>query len=122
MSRFASNAILFALYGGSSSAVVLLLKLAMGRLAAQGGWSTFRTSAGILFFIGAILYASSFLLWLRLLSRLPLSSAYPVAIGLTLVLSVMLSAFWLQERLTSPRLAGIALIFAGTILLTREVP
>jgi drug/metabolite transporter (DMT)-like permease len=111
------SAVLFILYGVSSATAVLLLKVAMARV---GGLSAWRGTTGLIFATGATLYAASFLLWLRLLSRLPLSVAYPAAIGLTLVLSLSMSTVWLHERLSTPRLAGAALVFAGIVLLTRD--
>lgn len=111
--------LIFALYGLSSAAAVLLLKLAMARGIGLANW---RSAAGLLFATGATLYATSFILWLRLLSRLPLSTAYPAAIGLTLVMSLILSVVYLQERLTPVRLTGVALVFVGTFLLARTAP
>ncbi len=113
------STLLFILYGLVSATAVLLLKTSMSR---AGGLAAWRSATGLIFAAGAMLYAISFLLWLRLLSRLPLSVAYPAAIGLTLVLTLSLAAVWLNERLTTPRLAGAMLVFAGIVLLTRDAP
>jgi drug/metabolite transporter (DMT)-like permease len=120
MSRLFGNIVALLLYAVSSSAAVLLLKLAMPRLREAGGISGWRDAIGLSFIAGAALYALSFLLWLRVLSRMPLSVAYPSAISLTLAFSIVLAVLCLGERLTPPRIAGIALVLTGALVLTRE--
>ena len=67
--------------------------------------------------IGMLLYISSFAIWMFILSRSPLSTAYPVAIGLTLVFTTLVSAFLLHETITMAQLLGIGLVLAGIILI-----
>jgi len=69
--------------------------------------------------LGAGLYATSFLLWLMIASRLALTIAYPVAIGLSLVAITAGSVVWLGEPLPATRLAGMGLILAGIALIVR---
>lgn len=69
---------------------------------------------------GAALYITSFLVWLVILSRIQLSIAYPIAIGLTLVFSTIAAAILLGEQLNLYRLVGIAVVFVGILLITRS--
>lgn len=62
--------------------------------------------------IGLILFGTSFLLWIKVLSRSELSYAYPmVSIGYILV--VILSYFLLDESFSWNKLMGIVIIVAG---------
>lgn len=70
--------------------------------------------------IGAILYIGSFGLWMLILSQNPLSTAYPIAIGLTLCFSTLVAYFFLNETIGIAKLAGIFLIFTGIYLIFRE--
>lgn len=68
---------------------------------------------------GMFLYALSFLLWIKVLSQTELSYAYPmVALGYVVVLAV--SYFVLQEHINAYRLAGVAFIVFGVILVARS--
>lgn len=60
-------------------------------------------------FIGAII-------WFAAISRFPLSVAFPAYYGLTFVLVMVGSAYWLAEPLTSFRILGAALILLGLIV------
>ena len=120
MPAFASNAALFAFYVVTSTAGLLMLKGSLSRIRAAGGATLSLTADGILLVMGFGLYLISFLVWLRILSRLPLSSAYPIAIGLTLAFSTSGASLLLGERLGVLKIAGILLIFLGCIALTIE--
>lgn len=68
---------------------------------------------------GMLLYALSFLLWIKVLSQTELSYAYPmVALGYVVVLTV--SYFFLHEQVNAYRLAGVAFIVFGVILVARS--
>jgi multidrug transporter EmrE-like cation transporter len=51
------------------------------------------------------------------LTGIPLSIAYPILIGGSMVFVTLLAAVWFKERLTMRHLAGMALILVGMILL-----
>jgi multidrug transporter EmrE-like cation transporter len=78
------------------------------------GWAAALASLGIAF------YVASFLLWLIVLSRNPVSIAYPVAIGLTLVFVALGAKLFLGEVLSPVRLGGMVLILAGIVLVTQS--
>ena len=67
---------------------------------------------------GALCYAVSFALWLVVLANVPLSQAYPLAVGSTLAFSSLLAWALLDERMTVRLVAGIVTIFVGVVLVT----
>ena len=67
----------------------------------------------VLLAVGLVLYVLSFGLWVSVLARMPLSTAFPLAIRLTLAFTTTGSALLLGERLGLLKLAGILLIFVG---------
>lgn len=68
------------------------------------------------FILGAVLYGSSFALYVNALSRTRLSIAYPF-IGLTYVIVVVLSATVLNEPVGTKTVLGVLLVFAGVSLI-----
>lgn len=57
--------------------------------------------------------------WIMALSHLELSKAYPVAVGLNLLIILGISLLYFQETLTLSKIAGTVLIFAGISCLFR---
>jgi drug/metabolite transporter (DMT)-like permease len=111
--------VLFAAYTASSVIGLLLLKYALPL--ARIDWQTGVPAVGSLLLVasGACLYIASFAVWLVILARHELSTAYPAAIGLTLAFSTIGAALALGEPLSPPRLLGIIVIFVGILLVTR---
>jgi drug/metabolite transporter (DMT)-like permease len=68
--------------------------------------------------LGVVLYGGSFLLWLYILSRNPVSFAYPIAVGVTLAVTVLGSYFFLGEKITVLQICGIALMLVAVFLLS----
>lgn len=58
-------------------------------------------------------------LWLQVLSRLPLSAAYPL-VSLGYVVSLGIGAFIFKENVTLLRVAGVGLILLGVIAVSRS--
>jgi multidrug transporter EmrE-like cation transporter len=68
---------------------------------------------------GIISYGVSFLLWIKVLSKVELSYAYPmVSIGYILVM--FFSYFLFKENISVMRVFGVILIIAGVILVARS--
>lgn len=65
--------------------------------------------------LGLGMFGASLLFWLAVVSRVPLSQAYPF-VGLTYVLITLFGRFVLKERVPVLRWAGIGLIVAGILL------
>ena len=110
--------LLFAGYTLFSVAGLLMLKNWMPLARAEisdGRWLTVETFGAVL---GASSYIASFLVWLVILYRVPVSRAYPVAIGLTLTFTALGSRFLLGETLAVSHVVGIVTVFAGVVLLS----
>lgn len=71
--------------------------------------------------IGLVLFGISAAMWLIVLSRVPLSLAYPFA-GLTYVFVTVFSKFILKEEVPGIRWLGLALIVGGILLVGRSAP
>ena len=67
---------------------------------------------------GLFCYGFSLLLWFYVLSRMELSRAYPL-VSMGYVFTLILGYFFLNEAITVTKVAGIFLIVAGVIILTR---
>ena len=65
------------------------------------------------FILGCAAYGSVFLIWYYVLTRMPLSTAFPIAAG-SLIVSVQIVGYrFLSEPLALSHLTGIALILVG---------
>jgi drug/metabolite transporter (DMT)-like permease len=71
--------------------------------------------------LGLFLFVLSAVSWLLVLSRVPLSFAYPFA-GLTYLLITLFGKFVLREHVPGLRWFGIALIIAGILVVGRTAP
>lgn len=99
-----------------SSSGLLMLRHAMPQILDKLHPTTLATFAWAGF--GMVLYAASFLLWLYILGRNPVSFAYPITIGLTLAMTVAGSSLILGERISTLQLAGIVLMAVAVLLLS----
>jgi multidrug transporter EmrE-like cation transporter len=68
---------------------------------------------------GLTLYFLSTLVWLAVLSREPVSKAYPF-VGLGFVMTMLLGWGVLHESLTPAKVAGTLLVIAGVVLIARS--
>lgn len=68
--------------------------------------------------IALVIYALALVLWLEVLSKTPLSVAYPV-LAVTYVLVPFISQFVFNERLDANQYIGMFLILAGVALIGR---
>jgi len=64
------------------------------------------------------LYAGTTLLWVYILTKMPISYAYPIQI-LTLPLIVILSLFFFHEVIPAHRWIGIGIIVLGVLVVSR---
>nr|WP_310524344.1 EamA family transporter [Polymorphobacter sp.] len=67
---------------------------------------------------GMLCYAASIGLWLVVLSRVEVSAAYPM-LSIGYVLAAVMGYFFLGENVGIERIAGIALICCGVLLVAR---
>ncbi|AKP48741.1 EamA family transporter [Bacillus smithii] len=66
---------------------------------------------------GLILYGAATVLWLFILSKVPLSVAYPIQ-SLAYVFALFGAYFFFGETLTSWKIAGVLLIVAGVAMIS----
>lgn len=67
--------------------------------------------------IGMVVYILSFLTSMIVMKRMNLSIYYPMSAGLIYIVVCMLSVFVLKEEITIYQFIGMAIIFAGIIVL-----
>ncbi|WP_068783911.1 EamA family transporter [Paenibacillus phocaensis] len=93
----------------------VLFKIGLSR---SGGlhWVKLATSPAVIG--GIVLYVLATLLWFAVLSRLPLSVAYPLQ-ALAYVLALIPAYFLFHETITLTKLAGVAVILLGVVLLAK---
>lgn len=111
---------LFAAYTIASVTGLMLLKLHISSAKSLLFRMDWFGAPVIMSVAGAILYVGSFVVWLVILERSELSVAYPIAIGLTLVCSVLAAVVVLGEVLTYWRMFGILMVFVGIVTITRS--
>ena len=70
-------------------------------------------------FLGMLLYFVSSLIWLVVLSRIPLSFAYPM-LSLGYVFILFASALFFKEHISLVRWAGVFVICLGVFLISRS--
>ena len=96
--------------------IVHLSGPATGTSALAMNWGALLKNPAIL--TGITIYGGSTLLWLFVLSRLPLSQAYPF-VGISIVITTVVGAMMLGERITMHQLIGVLLVFGGVWLVAR---
>jgi multidrug transporter EmrE-like cation transporter len=78
----------------------------------------FALAGNIWLWAGMLCYAASIGLWLVVLSRVEVSAAYPM-LSIGYVIAAVLGFFFLGETVGIERIAGIAMIGAGVMLVAR---
>jgi multidrug transporter EmrE-like cation transporter len=68
---------------------------------------------------GLACYALSVVVWIGALSRTPVSVAYPM-LSIGYIVNAVAAWYLFAEALTPMRVAGIAVIIAGVVLVTRS--
>jgi multidrug transporter EmrE-like cation transporter len=71
------------------------------------------------FEVALLLYGLSFVVWVWLLSKSPLSILYPVALSMNVVFAIVAARWFLGESLTLIHGIGIAVIIVGIFLVAR---
>lgn len=69
--------------------------------------------------IGLVSVGIASVLWLSVLSRVPLSWAYPM-LSMSYIIGMFGSAVFLGETLTVSRLVGVAVIIGGVVIMYRS--
>ena len=66
--------------------------------------------------VALALYAGALLMWLQVLSKVPLSVAYPV-LALTYAIVPILAFLFFRERISWSQIAGIAFVLIGVAIM-----
>jgi multidrug transporter EmrE-like cation transporter len=111
-----------------SAAAQVMLKLGMSQSAIQASLGQGEAFRLVLLLLhspwllgGLLIYGLSVIVWLLVLSRVDVSYAYPfVALGM--VVTTFSGHYLLGESLPAMRLAGVAVIVAGVVLLALSYP
>ncbi|HEU4459240.1 MAG TPA: SMR family transporter [Methylibium sp.] len=108
-----------------SSGAQVLLKTGMGHRKATASESVNALMHGVLnaafspWVLGGLaLYFASTVVWLAVLSRTPVSTAYPF-VGLGFVMTMLLGWALLHESLSPAKLVGTLLVVAGVALIAQ---
>lgn len=72
-----------------------------------------------IFLAGCLLYALSTVIWVGLLSRLPLSQAYPLVITMSIIMTSTLGIAFFKENLTADKIIGLVILSIGITILSR---
>jgi drug/metabolite transporter (DMT)-like permease len=108
-----------------NTAAQLVLKVGMDRIGVfTFHWSSFipillKVMASPWIIIGIIIYVGSVGIWLMVLSRIPVSVAYPIA-SLAYVTSAIAAYYFLGENVTMLRIAGIIVILIGVYMVAKS--
>ena len=68
--------------------------------------------------VGLVLFGSSFLIWIKVLTKSDLSYAYPM-VSLGYVLVALLSRFLFNEPFTVNKVIGVVMIISGVFVLNK---
>jgi len=103
-----------------SAIAQIILKLGLGNLVLGSNIKNFfvkaLSSPGVLF--GLFLYGAGAMLWLIVLSREEVSFAFPL-VSFAYVIAIVLSAIFLKESITLPRVLGSLFIIFGIFIIAR---
>jgi len=73
-------------------------------------------SPGFIVAIGCL--GLAFFFYVRSLARLPLAVAYPVMVGISMIVVAVANHFWGRASLDSIQLAGVLTLFLGVVLIS----
>lgn len=73
-----------------------------------------------LIFVGLLIYAVGFFIWIAALSKLEVSFMYPM-LSIAYVLVAVLAFVFLKEQITMFRWVGIALVTVGSVFLLKSL-
>jgi multidrug transporter EmrE-like cation transporter len=80
----------------------------------------FRLANEPLFVIGFLAYGSASIVWFRVISTEPLSTAYPVLVSLTFLVVTISAALLFKEPLSLQKVIGLGVILFGITLIGKS--
>lgn len=84
----------------------------------QGIGMSIDAVVSVWFILSLAMYGVAFVLYSRSLSRIPLSVAYPIFVGASLILVSLASFIWLDYPMSLLQLLGMSLVFLGITLVS----
>jgi len=96
----------------------VLFKVGTNGKSINSAGALIKTLFSPLVFSGLILYAFTTMLWLYILSKMPISRAYPIQ-ALAYPLVLILAQFLFNEHISSMRWIGIGIIFIGVTIIAQ---
>lgn len=99
----------------------LCLKTSIGRVQASAGAVPFILSVvrQPIFICGFLLFGMASLIYMRVLTSIPLSTAYPVFVSIAFAIVAVGAMMLFGERMTAQKLLGGALLIGGIFFISR---
>ena len=107
--------IVFAVYALISATGLFLIKTGADNTSMALSEGLFKMQLSPRLLAGFVLYLTSFVLSVYVMSRMKLSLFYPMGTGSILVLTCLFGFFFLKEQIGAWQLLGMALILAGVV-------
>ena len=95
----------------------ILLKLGAKKGLALHGISLATITDNYLFILGIILFGMNAIFYFLALSTLSLSIAYPIMVGMSLIIINIFAIINLHEQITIPQIFGYVLLIVGTVII-----
>jgi multidrug transporter EmrE-like cation transporter len=113
--------ILFAVLLGATGQVIMKMGMKIyGQVSATSVWSQLVPILKVpQVFLGFVCYGISAVLWIAVVSNVDLSLAYPM-VSLAYVLVFLASWLLLGEHISAMRIAGLVIIVAGVLVISRS--
>lgn len=108
--------VLFLLSGTAAVVGNFFLKLGINQIK---GFDLMAIATSWQIILGFLLYGSSSILYLKLLSGVDVTKAYPALVGYMAVVILLLGAAFLKEPLTVTKVLGVLAIIGGIFLISR---
>jgi len=70
------------------------------------------------FFIGILLYITSFILWIIILQAFPIVYISPIGYGLNFIFTALFAFIFLSEKVRQTEIIGVITIIVGVILVS----
>lgn len=105
--------LLFLIYVLASSLGMVLIKKGGGFSKIIINKHNFGLNISWIFAIGILLYLFSFILWIFILQRFPITYISPIAYGLTFIFIAIFSYLFLQSTITKSQLISAIIIILG---------
>lgn len=109
--------VLFILYVCLSAGGLILFKMGTGGASVQFTSSLFSLQLSWKMLLGILCYGCSFLLWLFIVSKMNLSIAMPLSVGLVNLVVLLGSNYFLKETISVSQWIGAGVIIIGLAII-----